>query len=257
LDVSSYDLFIDLDFQGLKFKGILVVTLKTDRDIVLNSVGLSIDRIRRNDVNCQFSLKDENLIVRTGAFEGSVKVEYAGRVPNSLAGIYRAPYDGTHLVTTHFEAAQARRMFPCVDQPDMKAEFKLSVRVDGDLQAISNMPIESERRDGDKKIVTFQTTPRMSTYLLYLGVGKFQVRSSKVGETEIILELRLARCIEAHLQKRRPRKLSSSSTDTTRYPTPFQKSILWRFLSFRWAPWKTGVQSHFGKSSSWSIRIRV
>jgi len=180
-------LFIDLDFQGLKFKGTLGVKLKTVRDVVLNSVGLEIERVHRDDADCRFSPKDGNLTIETGSFDGVLRIEYTGRVPDSLAGIYRAPYDGTHIVTTHFEAAQARRMFPCVDRPDTKAEFKLSVRIDDDLDAISNMPIESLTRDGSKKIVKFQTTPRMSTYLLYLGVGKFQVRSSKLGGTEIIV----------------------------------------------------------------------
>jgi len=187
LDVSRYDLLIDLDFQGLKFKGTLDVKLKTDGDVVLNSVGLEIERVRLNDANCRFDLNDGNLSIGTGPFDGTLTINYAGRVPDSLAGIYRAPYDGTHMVTTHFEAAQARRMFPCVDQPDKKAEFKVSVRLDDGLEAISNMPIESQRRDGDKKVVTFQTTPRMSTYLLYLGVGKFQVRSSYLGGIEVVV----------------------------------------------------------------------
>ena len=185
MNVSSYDLFIDLDFQGLKFEGALRVKLETDLDVVLDSVELEIERVRRNDADCPFYLKDGKLTIGTGRFDGVLEIEYSGRIPDSLAGIYRAPYDGTHIVTTHFEAAQARRMFPCVDRPDAKAEFKLSVKVDNDLEAISNMPIESQKRDEGKKTVTFQTTPRMSTYLLYLGVGKFQVRSSKLGRTEI------------------------------------------------------------------------
>ena len=187
LSVSYYDLFIDLDFQGLSFKGDLSVKLKTDQDVVLNSVGLEVERILREEAEIGFKVKDGNLTIETGPFDGILRIEYAGRVPDSLAGIYRAPYDGTHIVTTHFEAAQARRMFPCIDQPDVKAEFKLKVRIDNDLDAISNMPIESQTYDGNRKIVKFQTTPRMSTYLLYLGVGKFQARSSRVGGTEIIV----------------------------------------------------------------------
>jgi tricorn protease interacting factor F2/3 len=185
--VSFYDLFIDLDFQGLRFKGVLNVKLKTDQDVVLNSVGLEIERVQHDEADLQFEVKDENLTIETGPFDGTLRIQYAGRVPDSLVGIYRAPYDGTYIITTHFEAAQARRMFPCIDQPDVKAEFKLSVRIDSDLQAISNMPVESQTRDGTKQIVKFQTTPRMSTYLLYLGVGKFQLRTSRVGGTEIIV----------------------------------------------------------------------
>jgi len=187
LEVEHYDLFIDLDFQGLTYKGTLEVKLKSDEDVVLNSVGLEIERVRRDNVDCRFILKDCDLRIETGAFDGALQIDFSGRIPDSLAGIYRAPYDGTHIVTTHFEAAQARRMFPCIDRPDVKAEFKLSVRMDNELDAISNMPIESETADGNKKIVKFQPTPRMSTYLLYLGVGKFQATSERLGETEIIV----------------------------------------------------------------------
>ena len=187
MDVSSYDLFIDLDFQGLKFNGTLRVKLKTDQDIVLNAVALDITRVSCDGKSFRFSLEKDELKVESGAFDGVLQVEYAGRIPDSLAGIYKAPYENAYIVTTHFEAAQARRMFPCVDRPDIKAEFKITVRIDNDLDAISNMPIESQRVDVSKKIVAFEKTPRMSTYLLYLGVGKFQVHTSKVGDTDIIL----------------------------------------------------------------------
>ena len=78
-------------------------------------------------------------------------------------------------------------MLPCVDNPDAKAEFKIAVKIDKDLDAISNMPVESVAPDGERKLVTFQKTPRMSTYLLYLGVGKFEERTEKLGKTEVIV----------------------------------------------------------------------
>ncbi len=187
MQVTCYDLFIDIDFYELKFKGRLLITLKAEQDVVLNSVGLDILRVNSGESDLRFSQKGEDLVVETGPFDGTLEVNYTGSIPDSLAGIYRAPYDHTHIVTTHFEAAQARRMLPCVDRPDVKAEFKLAVRIGKDLDAISNMPVESVVPDGDEKIVTFQKTPRMSTYLLYLGVGKFEVHSEKLGATDIIL----------------------------------------------------------------------
>lgn len=187
MEVSSYDLFIDLDFQGLKFNGTLRVKLKTDQDIVLNAVALDVTRVNSNAKSFRFNQEKDDLKIESGPFDGVLQVEYAGRIPDSLTGIYRAPYENTYIITTHFEAAQARRMFPCVDRPDVKAEFKLTVKIDNDLEAISNMPIESQKVDGVKKVVVFGKTPRMSTYLLYLGVGKFQTHTSKVGNTDIIL----------------------------------------------------------------------
>ncbi len=187
MQVRDYDLFIDLDFERLKFNGRVLISLTTEQDVILNSVGLEILRVSSGQRDFRFSERGEDLIVETGAFDRVLEVDFAGSVRDSLAGIYRAPYDHTHIVTTHFEAAQARRMFPCVDRPDVKAVFKLSVRIDKNLDAISNMPVESVTPEGEKKIVTFQKTPRMSTYLLYLGVGKFQERTEKAGKTEIIV----------------------------------------------------------------------
>ncbi len=187
MQVRDYDLFIDLDFERLKFSGRVLIALTTEQNVVLNSVGLEILRVSSGQRDFRFNTRGEELMVETGAFDLALQVDFSGSVTDSLAGIYRAPYDHTHIVTTHFEAAQARRMFPCVDRPDAKAAFKLSVRIDKSLDAISNMPVESEKPDGEKKTVTFQKTPRMSTYLLYLGVGKFQKRTEKVGRTEVIV----------------------------------------------------------------------
>jgi tricorn protease interacting factor F2/3 len=187
VEIATYDLLLDLDFEGLKFNGRLLIKLKTEQDLILNSVGLDIRHVSSENRAVAFRPKGEDLIVETGRFDGILKVEYSGQVPDSLAGIYRAPYDHSHIVTTHFEAAQARRMLPCVDRPDVKAAFKIAVRISEGLEAISNMPVQSVTKEGDKKLVTFEPTPRMSTYLLYLGVGKFETQAVKLGQTDVVL----------------------------------------------------------------------
>jgi len=178
---------MDVDFKKLTFSGTVCIQLQSDQDAILNCVGLDIQRVILNEKSIQFKQSKEELILQTGPFEGILEVNYAGKIPDSLAGIYRAPYDHTQIVTTHFEAAQARRMLPCIDHPAAKAEFKIAVKIDQELTAISNMPIESVLPDGERKLVTFQKTPRMSTYLLYLGVGKFEERTEKLGKTDVIV----------------------------------------------------------------------
>src|SRR5208337_3482623 len=187
MEVKIYNLFMDIDFTGLKFNGKVLIELKSERDVVLNSAELEILHVTSGQKNFQFEQSDEELTISTGAFVGTLAVEYKGSIPDSLAGIYRAPYDHTHVVTTHFEAAQARRMLPCVDRPDVKAEFKVTVRVDKSLDVISNMPIASVNDEGEKKVVAFRETPRMSTYLLYLGVGKFEEQTATLLKTDVIL----------------------------------------------------------------------
>jgi len=187
VQISSYNLIIDLDAQQLKFNGTVTIQLQSEQDVVLNSVGLEIQRIVLNGMPVHFKQDGEDLFVQTGAFEGALEVKYAGAISESLAGIYRAPYDHEHIVTTHFEAAQARRMLPCFDRPDAKAEFRIAVRIDRNLTAISNMPVESVVPDGERKLVTFQKTPRMSTYLLYLGIGKFEERPERLANKDVII----------------------------------------------------------------------
>jgi tricorn protease interacting factor F2/3 len=185
--VERYDVFLDVDFRELKFDGKVLAALESKDDILLNSVGLRISSVMGNESNFTFEHKDDDLVVRSGPFKGKLQVKYSGAIPDALAGIYKAPYDGTYIITTDFEAANARRMLPCVDHPECKAEFKLTVRIDEDLDAISNTPVESAKREDSKKVVTFQSTPRMSTYLLYLGIGRFEEIKQKLGNVDVVV----------------------------------------------------------------------
>jgi len=185
--VEQYDLFLDIDFRNLKFVGEVSITLQSEDNVVLNSEGLNILKILTNGQSLSFDQKGDSITVKTGAFEGTLEVSYEGAIPDTLAGIYKAPYDGTYMITTDFEAANARRMLPCVDHPEYKAEFRVTVRIDEDLDAISNMPIESVDTEGEKKTVSFQKTPKMSTYLLYLGVGKFDELKGRVGKVDVVV----------------------------------------------------------------------
>jgi len=185
--VKSYDLFLDLDFKHLKFEGRVLIEIDSEEDVTLNFLGLNIQNVRASGKHLKFEQNGENLAVKTGPFSGTLEVEYTGMIPDLLVGIYRAPYDNTYMVTTQFEAAHARRMLPCVDHPEYKAEFKLTLKIDRDLDAISNMPVESVTLEGNKKLVSFEKTPKMSTYLLYLGIGKFEEAKDKLGDIAIIV----------------------------------------------------------------------
>ena len=107
----------------------------------------------------------------------SLSVEFTGILNDQLRGFYRSQYtdaDGAvrHLATTQFEPTDARRAFPCWDEPARKATFQVTLRVPRDLVAVSNMPVEGEQdaKDGLKD-VCFAETPVMSTYLLAFIVG--------------------------------------------------------------------------------------
>jgi len=187
LRVDRYDLFLDVSFESLKFDGKLLMTLESTEDFVLDSVGLCVSSLSSDGRTLPFERRDDHLAVKSGPFKGKLEIQYSGEIPATLAGIYKAPYDSTYIITTDFEAANARRMLPCADRPDCKAEFKLTVRIDEDLDAISNMPVESVNIEDGRKVVAFQKTPKMSTYLLYLGIGNFEQIKARLGDKDVIV----------------------------------------------------------------------
>lgn len=103
-----------------------------------------------------------------------------------MAGFYRSSYkaaDGStkYLATTQMEPTDARRAFPCFDEPALKAEFTITLIADKELTCLSNMDVASEKEvdsaisGGKRKAVTFNKTPLMSTYLLAFIVGELKV----------------------------------------------------------------------------------
>nr|XP_025963802.1 aminopeptidase N [Dromaius novaehollandiae] len=107
---------------------------------------------------------------------------FTGELADDLAGFYRSEYeDGTEtkvVATTQMEPTDARKAFPCFDEPAMKANFSVTIIHPSDHTALSNMPVRSTQQlqlDGESWNVTeFYTTPKMSTYLLAFIVSQFE-----------------------------------------------------------------------------------
>src|SRR3989344_717449 len=118
-----------------------------------------------------------------------INIEFSGIISEDLAGIYKSTYEHKgkkeYLITTQCEAPYARKIFPCFDEPNKKATFDLTIIIEKNLKSISNTKIKSEEIKDDKKIVKFKTTPKMSTYLLYLGIGNFEFIEDNYKEVEL------------------------------------------------------------------------
>ena len=135
--------------------------------------------------------KEELQIKLAEKIRGScvVELEFQGILNDRLLGFYRSKYEQNgktkYLATTQFEAADARRAFPCWDEPEAKATFEISIIAENKFTAISNMPVNSKKKSGSKTIYNFQKTPLVSTYLIYLGVGEFEYLTGKAGKIQI------------------------------------------------------------------------
>src|SRR6202008_3925011 len=100
----------------------------------------------------------------------------SGRIETAAKGLFAQPYlkpDGSKglLLSTQFEATDARRMFPCWDEPVFRSTFQLTVTVPADWTTLSNMPIATRVEQGALATTTFQRTPKMPSYLLEFSAG--------------------------------------------------------------------------------------
>ncbi|MGD0912564.1 MAG: M1 family metallopeptidase [Terracidiphilus sp.] len=113
------------------------------------------------------------------AGEATLTIHFTGILNNELRGFYLSKTARRNYAVTQFESTDARRAFPCFDEPAFKATFDVSLVIDAGDTAISNSPIASDTPGpGEgKHTLTFSATPKMSTYLVALLVGDFKCSS--------------------------------------------------------------------------------
>ena len=107
---------------------------------------------------------------------GSARLELAWTAPfdDELSGLYRVREDGLWYAFTQFEPTDARRAFPCFDEPGFKVPFEVSVNVPKGMIAIANSP----ERSHTETAFRFEQTPPLPTYLLAIAVGAFEIREA-------------------------------------------------------------------------------
>ena len=198
----NYELMFEPLFHNFKFNGEEIITLnlsKPTNSIKIDAAELSIKESHiiqgGKIISSESSLneKDEKLTIKFARkIKGKAKlsIKFTGTLNDRLLGFYKSQYKDRkgktkYLATTQFEAADARRAFPCWDEPAVKATFDVSLLVDKHLDAISNMPVISKKKTGTKILHKFGRTPIMSTYLLYLGVGEFEYLHGKLRNIKI------------------------------------------------------------------------
>ena len=197
----NYELVFEPDLKKFIFKGtesILINCKKSTNTIILNCAEIKIKschvKVAGKIIKStpKINEKKEELEIRLGKKikgNATINLEFEGILNDRLLGFYRSQYKQggkiKYLATTQFEAADARRAFPCWDEPEAKATFDISIIADNKFTAISNMPVKSKKNLGGKTLYKFGKTPIVSTYLIYLGVGEFEYLTGKVGKVQI------------------------------------------------------------------------
>lgn len=193
---ENYNIFLDINRTEKSFSGNVAITGEAlDNVISFHQKDLTIASVLLDNQNLDFKVdnQQESLSIdlpETGTM--TLVIEFSGKITDNMTGIYPSYYtvDGMkkEVISTQFESHFAREAFPCVDEPEAKATFDLSIKFDqaADEIVLSNMPeVDAERRK-ETGLWTFDTTPRMSSYLLAFALGDLQGKtaSSKNG-TEV------------------------------------------------------------------------
>ena len=197
----NYQLTFEPDLKKFTFFGTETITVsckKPTKKITMHCAELKIKYCivkSEDDVISSTTKTNENreelFINLSKKIKGIVTItlEFQGILNDRLLGFYRSQYKQNgktkYLATTQFEAADARRAFPCWDEPEAKATFEISIIADNKFTAISNMPIKSKKKIKNKTLYKFEKTPVVSTYLIYLGVGEFEYLTGKTGKVQI------------------------------------------------------------------------
>ena len=182
---SVYKLRFELEFDRWTSTGQERITLRTSkptREIVLHALDLDIRKATLDGDVAKATSYDTEAETDTLRFgreipvgEHVLEISWTGSIRESLRGLYRSLRGEERYAATQFEAADARRAFPCFDEPEFKACFTVELVHPAGNAAIANMPITSQvSMDERRTRTTFRETPKISTYLVAFTVGPYE-----------------------------------------------------------------------------------
>lgn len=195
---NEYEIKLHPDLENFTFEGVETISLsllKPTKEITLHSKEIEIETaeifINKEKVFAKISY-DLKAETATFSFPKNIpagkniklNIVFKGILNDKMRGFYRSKYaiagKEYHMATTQFEATDARRAFPCFDEPAQKAIFHVSLIIPKGKTAISNtLPLSVTAHESGFEIIKFSPTPKMSTYLLAFIIGDFEYIESK------------------------------------------------------------------------------
>lgn len=199
---EHYDLALDINEDGMTFSGSVVVrgrkVGRPSKRLTFHANGLKVtsgkitirDKKGERDIpvariNHQKTLNEIRLHTDDMLFPGNYEVEMAfeGKVTDGMTGIYPCYFKDDDaekkLFATQFESHHAREAFPCIDEPEAKATFQLTLTTEPDVTVLSNTPEQDQQMVSSRLQTTFEPTPKMSTYLLAFAYGDIHCKEAK------------------------------------------------------------------------------
>ncbi len=182
-----YQLTLDLQRKKRIFSGIVTIQgVATKNSLVLHGKELTIESVTVDGKAASWQLgeNDEIILKHNDIAPGEhvVVVAFSGTITDAMHGLYPCYYthDGKQkeLLATQFESHHAREVFPCIDEPEAKATFDLTLLTEENITVLGNMPIAEQKIENKRLVTRFDATPRMSTYLLAWVTGDLHKKTA-------------------------------------------------------------------------------
>jgi puromycin-sensitive aminopeptidase len=206
---EHYDLSLRLDRQAMTFSGQLTVKgkktgrpsqrlsfhqkeLKITKATIVKHDKKGDQQLTVSRINNQNSFDEVRLHAGGMVYPGNytVTMEFEGTITKPMNGIYPCFFkqDGQEkvLLATQFESHHAREAFPCIDEPEAKATFDLTLETAAGETVIANTPVKTQKTSGKKLTTTFETTPKMSSYLLAFVTGEMEYKEAKTKDGVLV-----------------------------------------------------------------------
>ena len=258
----EYAIAVTPNAQELRFDAhasIAVQVLQPTDRITLNAIDMSFANVVLRPEN---GLDREPAAIHIDAdaqqasfqFRGAIApglyrldMDYTGKIGTQANGLFAMDYDTPkgrkRALYTQFENSDARRFVPSWDEPGFKTTFTLEATVPATQMAVSNMPVASRKDLGNGMArVRFQPSPKMSTYLLFFGLGDFDRLTDKVGKTEIGVVTQAGLAEQARWSLQASKEILPEFNDYfgTPYPLPKLDNIA-----------SPGASQFFGAMENW------
>ena len=178
---GAIDLRFDAATDTIQFNAI---------DMRFTDVRLDGKPVKKVSIDAKREIVTVTLAAKAKPGRHVLNLAYDAKIESGPRGLFAQPFqkpDGSRdiLLSTQFEATDARRMFPCWDEPAFRARFELTATVPAAWAAISNMPVKRRVVHGDLATTTFERSPSMSSYLVEFTGGDMASIGTRAGDTAI------------------------------------------------------------------------
>ncbi len=241
---ETYDLQLDIDKDKMSFSGTVTISGKKigrpSKRLTFHQKGLKIkaavivkqgkhgpssievERINHHGAYDEVRLHTKETM---HAGEYTATMEFSGKITKSMHGIYPCFYkhrgkDKT-LIASQFESHHAREAFPCIDEPEAKATFDLTLVSPAKEVAIANTPALSSSEENGRLITSFETSPKMSTYLLAFVIGEMHSVSGKTKDGIVVSSWSTVAQKTDHLKYANKEAIRCLEFFTNYFKTPF------------------------------------